>query len=50
MPLIINPKCPGTCNILTWPHANNISILLGCIEYPEDVNQQETVKKVYAGS
>ena len=40
MPLIINPECPGTCNILMWPHANNVSILLGCIEYPEDVNNK----------
>ena len=40
MPLIINPECPGTCNILTWPHANNVSILLLCIEYPEDVNNK----------
>ena len=36
MPSMIDPMCPGTCNILTWPHANNVSILLGCVEYPED--------------
>ena len=27
-----------------------VSILLNCIENPRDVYQQETVKKVYAGS
>ena len=36
MPSIINPMCPGTCNILTWPHANNVSTLLDCVEYLED--------------
>ena len=50
MPLIMNPKCPGTCNVLTWRNANNVSILLGYTKYPEDVKQQKTVKKVYAGS
>ena len=40
MPLIMNPECPGTCNILTWPHAKNVNIFLGCIEYPEDVNNK----------
>ena len=40
MPLIINPECLGTCNILTWPHAKNVSILLDCIEYSEDVNNK----------
>ena len=40
MPLIINPECLGTCNILTWRNANNVSILLGCIEYPKDVNNK----------
>ena len=40
MPLIRNPMCPGTCNILTWPHAKNVSILLGCVEYPEDVSNK----------
>ena len=50
MPLIINPECPGTCNSLTWRNANNVSIALGYAEYPGDVKQQETIKKVYAGS
>ena len=50
MPLIMNPECPGTCNALTWRNANNVSILLGYTEYPEDVKQQKTVKKVYTGS
>ena len=50
MPLKINPECPGTCNILTWRNANNVSIPLDYTEYPEDVKQQETVKKVYTGS
>ena len=50
MPLIINPECPGTCIILTWQNANNVSIPLGYTEYPEDVKQQEAVKKVYTGS
>ena len=40
MPLIINPECPGTCNILMWRNANNASILLGCVEYPEDVSKK----------
>ena len=40
MPSIINPMCPGTSNILTWPHANNVSIRLGCVEYPEDENNK----------
>ena len=40
MRLIINPECLGTCNILTWPRANNINILLGYIEYLEDVNNK----------
>ena len=38
--IIINPECPGTCNILMWPYANNVGILLNCIEYPEDVNNK----------
>ena len=46
----MNPECPGTCIILTWRNANNVSIPLGYAEYPEDVKQQETVKKVYTGS
>ena len=50
MPLIMNPKCPGTCNFLTWQNANDASIPRGCIKYPGDVKQQETVKKVYAGA
>ena len=40
MPLIMNPECPGTCIFLTWQNANNISILLGYTEYPEDVNNK----------
>ena len=50
MPLIMNPECPGTCIILTWPYANNASILLGYNECPENLKQQKTVKKVYAWS
>ena len=40
MPLMRNPMCPGTCKILAWPHANNAGILLGCVEYPEDVSNK----------
>ena len=40
MPLIRNPMCPGTCKILAWRHANNASILLDFVEYPEDVSNK----------
>ena len=40
MPLIRNPMCPGMCKILVWPHANNVSILPRCVEYPEDVSNK----------
>ena len=50
MPLIINPMCPGTCIGLTWRNAKIASIPLSCVEYPEGVKQQETVRKVYIGS
>ena len=50
MPLIMNPEFPGTCISLAWRNANNASIPLGCVEYPEGAKQQETVKKVYTGS
>ena len=45
----LSPWCPGTRKILTWPHAKTpasssvIAKTGGCC-------QQETVKKVYAGS
>ena len=49
MPLMMIPKCPGTCIVLTWRNANNVSIALGYAEYLEDVKQQETVKRFTQG-
>ena len=40
MPFIRNPVSPGTCEILAWTHANNADILLGFVEYPEDVSNK----------
>ena len=50
MPLIMNPVFPGMCIDLSWRNAYYASIRCGGSEYPRDVKQQKTVKKVYIGA